>query len=106
MPIAIVTARTVKVTVPLDPHEIAALVVPNGQPRFVLTIRLPDRTITADLNAKAVRRAIATIAEHGADAVACMITGRLDGSRIGEAGLVVNVKASRAPALEASDAAA
>jgi hypothetical protein len=31
----------------------------------VLTIRLPDGTVTADLNAKSLRRAIAAIREQG-----------------------------------------
>jgi hypothetical protein len=59
----------------------------------VVTIRLPDRTLTADLSAKSVRRAIATIREQGADAI---VQGRLTGNAITEAGLSVQPKAARA----------
>ena len=50
--------NSLKVVAVLDPRELLDLVVPDGRQRLGLTIRLPDRTVTADLNAKSVRRAI------------------------------------------------
>jgi hypothetical protein len=50
--------NSLKVVAVLDPRELLDLVVPDGRQRLALTIRLPDRTVTADLNAKSVRRAI------------------------------------------------
>ena len=38
-------------TVVLDPTEAAQLVAPDGQPRVAIDIRLPDRSVTAELNA-------------------------------------------------------
>jgi hypothetical protein len=85
-----------KVTLALEPASLLALEVPNGRPRLVLGIRLPDtRTLTADLSAKSVRRALAAIREHGADAVATIVQGRLSGDTITEAGLSAQPKAAK-----------
>ena len=61
----VLNARALKCTVILDPAEVAQIVAPDGKPRTVIAIRLPDRRVTADLNAKSVRKAVATISEHG-----------------------------------------
>jgi hypothetical protein len=47
--------------------------VRDGQPRVVLTIRLPDGVVTADLAAKSLRRAIAMVREHGAEGVTAIV---------------------------------
>lgn len=91
---AAVTARgPLKVVAVLNPAELADLVVPDGQPRFLLTIRLPAGVVTADLATKSVRRAIAMVREHGAENMAAIVQGRLSGSQIAEAGLSVQPKA-------------
>ena len=69
------TGRTLEETVVLDPAEIAALAVPEGQPRTVLHIRTPDRTVKVDLACKSVRKAQATIQEAGAEGVAVIVQG-------------------------------
>jgi hypothetical protein len=93
---SIVTAKSgLKVVALLDPAELLDVVGLEGKPRFVLTIRLPDRTVTADLNTKSVRRAITSIREQGADAVAAVLQGRLSGNAITEAGLSVQPKGPR-----------
>ena len=79
MPQPVLNARALKCTVVLDPAEVAQLVAPNGKPRVVIDIRLPDRRLPADLAAKSVRRALATIGEHGPDGVAVIIQGKLVG---------------------------
>jgi hypothetical protein len=63
---AIVTARgPLKVVAVIDPAELLDVPVPDGTPRVVLTIRLPDGVVTADLAAKSVRRAIAAVGVTG-----------------------------------------
>jgi hypothetical protein len=101
---ATVTARgPLKVVAVIDPAELLDLPVPDGKPRVALTIRLPHGTVFADLATKSVRRAIAMVREHGPDAVAAIVQGRLVGSEITEAGLAVQPKA---PKVEKAEAAA
>ena len=95
-------ARSLKCTVVLDPAEVVAIPVKDGLPRVLLRIRLPDRTVTADLAAKSVRRAQAAIREHGDDGVAAIIQGKLvAGDVMQEAGLAVQPKIPK-PAQEAA----
>jgi ribosomal protein S3 len=88
----ILNSRALKCTVVLDPAEVAQIVAPDGRPRVVLAIRLPDRRITADLNAKSVRKALATISEHGPDGVSVVVQGKLMGDAITEAGIMAQPK--------------
>jgi hypothetical protein len=76
----------------LNAAELLDIEVPDGKPRFVLTIRLSNGTVTANLAAKSVRRAIAMVHEHGPEAVAAIVQGRLSGHQIAEAGLSVQPK--------------
>ena len=88
-----VTARSLKVTVVLDPASLLVVPVRDGQQRTVLNVRLPDRTVSADVATKSVRKAIAAITEYGPDGCAAIIQGRLAaGDIIVEAGLVVQQK--------------
>jgi hypothetical protein len=89
------TARALKVSLVLDPTTLSGLTIPDGTGRVVLAIRLPDRTVTADIAAKGVRRAVAAIGEHGPDGVALVLSGRLDGGAIAEAGLSAMPKAPK-----------
>jgi hypothetical protein len=100
---ATITARgPLKVVAVLNSAELLDIEVPDSKPRFVLTIRLPDRTVTADLAAKSVRRAIAMVREHGPEAVAAIVQGRLSGSQIAEAGLSVQPKGPKPEQAEAA----
>ena len=90
--------RALKCTVLLDPAEVAQLAAPDGKPRVVLAIRLPDRRVSVEINAKSVRRALATISEHGPDGVAALIQGKLVGDTITEAGIVAQPKMKLAAA--------
>jgi hypothetical protein len=95
-------ARSLKCTVVLDPADVVAIPVKDGLPRVLLRIRLPDRTVTANLAAKSVRRAQAAVREHGVDGVAAMIQGKLvAGDVMQEAGLAVQPKIPK-PAQEAA----
>jgi hypothetical protein len=88
----ILNARALKCTIVLDPAEVAQIVAPDGKPRTVIAIRLPDRRVSADLAAKSVRRAITMVREYGPEAVAAIVQGRLSGSQTAEAGLSVQPK--------------
>jgi hypothetical protein len=89
----LLTARTLKVTLVLDPNEILALLVPDGQPRCLVRVTVAGRTLTADLNAKSVRKAIATIRASGPDAVVAILQGKLDAqNQLIEAGLSAQPK--------------
>jgi hypothetical protein len=83
------TARAIKVTLVLDGKELAD---PGSPTRVTLQIVAGGRTVTADIAAKSVRKARALITEHGADQVAVLIQGKLDGSVVAEAGLVAQLK--------------
>ena len=92
MPQPILNARALKCTIVLDPVEAAHIVAADGKPRVVIDIRLPDRRVSVDLNAKSVRKAVAAISEHGPDGVAVVIKGKLAGDAITEAGIVAQPK--------------
>jgi hypothetical protein len=98
----ILNARALKCTIVLDPAEVAQLVAPDGKPRVVLAIRLPDRRLSVDLNAKSVRRALATISEHGPDGVSVIVQGKLTGDTISEAGIMAQPKVRPQTAAEAA----
>ena len=88
------TTRALKCTVVLDPAELESLALVEGIPRVQLNIRTADgRTVTADIAAKAVRKARAVIAEHGVTGVAAFLQGKLGkGDVLLEAGLVAQPK--------------
>jgi hypothetical protein len=88
----ILNARALKCTVVLDPAEVAQIVAPDGKPRVVIAIRLPDRRLSVDLAAKSVRRALVTIREHGPDGVSVIVQGKLVGDTIADAGLMAQPK--------------
>ena len=97
------TTRALKCTVLLDPAELESLALVDGIPRVQLTIHVADgRTVTADIAAKAVRKARAVIAEYGAAGVAALLQGKLGpGDVLLEAGLVAQPRAPK-PALAAA----
>jgi ribosomal protein S3 len=90
------------VTVVLDPAEVAQLVAPDGKPRVAIDIRLPDRRMSAELNAKSVHRALTTISEHGPDGVTVIVQGKLVGDTITEAGIMAQPKVRPQVAAEAA----
>jgi ribosomal protein S3 len=102
MPTHVLSARALKCTVVLDPAEVAELEAPDGQPRVAIDIRLPDRRVSAELNAKSVRRAIAAISEHGPDGVAVIVQGKLVGDAITEAGMFSQLRVRPQAAAEAA----
>ncbi len=94
------TAKSLKCTIVLDANEVAALSEPTT-PRVVLRIQVAGRTVTADVAAKAVRKARAMIAQHSSDGVAVLIQGKLTaGNAVEEAGLIAQPRTpAAAPSL-------
>jgi hypothetical protein len=89
------TGRALKVTIVLDPIELAAMADPTTA-RVALRICVADRVVVADVAGKSLRKARATIAEFGVDNVAVIIQGKLVGDAVIEAGLVAQPKAPKA----------
>jgi hypothetical protein len=87
------TARSLKTTLVLDAVSFAGLQVPNGQPKFDIEVAVTGRTVTASVNTKSVRKAAATVAEHGPGMVAVILQGSLaPDNTLADAGLVAQVK--------------
>ena len=87
------TARSLKTTLVLDAASFAGLKVPDGQPKVAIEVKVGDRKVTASVNAKSVRKAVATIAEHGPAMVAVILQGSLAmDNTLAEAGLFAQVK--------------
>jgi hypothetical protein len=81
-------ARTIKVTVVLEPQEVLAIPVPDGAPHVQVVIHATTRTLRAQLTAKGLRKAQAAIREVGPDGVAVILQGKLAASdALEEAGL-------------------
>ena len=90
------TARSLKVTLVLDPAQLAELHVPSGAGPQRFRITVGERRLTGRLNAKGLRKATALIAEHGVERVAVVLSGKLEaGDEISEAGLMATVKAPK-----------
>jgi hypothetical protein len=92
------TAKSVKLTLVIDPAALIDFVVPNGRrPRF--HIRVNDRKLTGDLNPKTLRKVTAAVTEHGPDNVNVLIQGRLGAKDhtgadiVTDAGIAVQIKA-------------
>jgi hypothetical protein len=89
------TTRALKVTVPLDAAEVAALPSPDGQVRSQLFIVCEGKIYTADIATKSLRKAKSTIAASGVSNTFVMVQGKLKGNEIIECGLTAQVKVAR-----------
>jgi hypothetical protein len=90
------SARALKVTLVLDPMQIAEVTLPPaaGPQKFRITVG--ERRVTGQVNAKGLRRALALIAEHGGEKVAVILQGKLEeGDVVSECGLVAQLKGPR-----------
>jgi hypothetical protein len=86
-------ARKLKCTMILDPAPFVALRIPDGASRVELAISVEGRTVSADLSAKSLRKALATLRESGAGNVVLLVQGVLTAAgKIEECGLVAQVK--------------
>jgi hypothetical protein len=89
----LLNGRAIKVAIGLETAEIAMLKVQDGQRRTTLRIKVAGRNVSVDIATKSLRKAIATIAEAGADQCVAIVQGKLErGDMVSEAGLVVQPK--------------
>jgi hypothetical protein len=91
-------ARALKVSTLLDPAVLIGVEVPNGLSKATLLVAVAGRTVTAEVNAKSLRRAVTTIAAEGPDAMTLLLQGKLEGNVILEAGIAAQPKAQKATA--------
>jgi len=89
-------AKALKVTLVLDPAQLAEVIVPNGAGPQPLRITIGERRVKAQISAKSLRKAVAMIAEHGAEKVVLLLQGKLvEDDVISECGLVAQLRAPR-----------
>jgi hypothetical protein len=92
MTVLAVTVRAIKVSVPLDPAAIGALLLPDGE-RTDLAVNCDGKLYTANIATKSLRKVRTAISTNGAEAMFVMIQGKLKGDEIIEAGITAQVKA-------------
>ena len=79
-----------------EEHETAPAVIEVEVSTERNEIIIDGRTVKGDLNPKSVRKAIATIREHGAEAVAVVLQGNLaPGDVLDQAGISAQLKGPR-----------
>ena len=90
------SAKALEVTLVLDPVVFGQIELPPGTPAPPFVIDVGDRKVRAQISAKSLKKALTLIAEHGAEAVAVVLQGKLgDGDVVEEAGITAQVKGPR-----------
>jgi hypothetical protein len=90
------SANKLKCTLVLRADELLTQAAPDGTPRVVLKIKLPDRVLSADIASKSLRRAQTTIRDLGNENVACLLQGNLVANDvISDAGLSVQPRVKK-----------
>jgi hypothetical protein len=72
--------------------------VPDGTSRVSLHIAVGARRYRAEISGKGLRKTCATIREAGAAAVAVVLSGKLEGAVIQDAGIVAQMRVQKAAA--------
>jgi hypothetical protein len=93
-----IAARTVKVTIPLDPAAVLGLAVKDGQARVKFMVTHDSGALRADVSAKSVRRVQAAVRANGVENMLVLLQGKLGRGEVLECGLTAQVKASAVPA--------
>jgi hypothetical protein len=98
------SARALKITVPLDAAEVKALPASDAT-RCQLAIACEGKIYIADVATKALRKAKGVISANGVENVFAMVQGKLKGNNeIAEAGLVAQVKVQKPSAPKPAEA--
>ena len=96
-------AKALKVTLVLNVAAVAAITLPQGASAPPFVIEVGGRRVRAQVSAKNLRKALATIAEHGVDETVVILQGKLAaGDEIVEAGFVATVRKSKAAEADAA----
>jgi len=92
-----VSAHKLKITTIIKAEELLQVPAPDGKPRVILRVKFPDgRVLSADLAAKSVRKAQASIRELGSENIALVLQGALTANDVvTEAGLVAQPKTKK-----------
>jgi hypothetical protein len=91
-------SRALKVTTLLDPTALVGVEVPNGLSKATLRVTVGGHTVTAEVNAKSLRRAVTTITTEGPDSVTLLLQGKLEGNVITEASIATQPNAQKVAA--------
>jgi hypothetical protein len=92
-------AKALKVAMPLDPAQLAAIPLPPNTPAPPMVIEVGSRRCRVQVNAKNLRKVLTAIAEHGVEAVVVILQGVLGpDDAITEAGFTAQVRKARAEA--------
>ena len=84
----VLTAGSLKVTLVLDPEELATVPPPTGTGPVPFIAAAGGRFVGGTLNPKTVRRVLKTLSEHGPAQVAVVLQGKLEtDDMIAEAGI-------------------
>ena len=87
------TARSLKLTIVLDPAQLMAVTVPEGSGPLPFAVAVGGRRVTGQLNPRTLRRVLNTLVEHGPEKVAVVLQGRLEtGVVLAEAGITAQVR--------------
>jgi hypothetical protein len=90
------TSRAVKVTLVLEPGQLAGVTLAEGSRPQPFVVDVGERQLTGQLNVKTLRKVMATIRESGPDRVAVIPQGKLEpGDIVAEAGIAAMVKAPK-----------
>jgi hypothetical protein len=101
------TAKSLNITVALDPAEVAAVPTPPRKPGIGFRMKAPDRTVHALISAKSVRKAQRLIEASEAGGVLLVVRGQLiAGDVVANAGLAALPKAIKPTVSGPSDTAA
>lgn len=86
------TARALKVSVTLDPAQVAAIPLRDNAPAPPFVVAVDGRRLRSQVTAKSLRKVLAMIAEHGPATVVTLQGKLAEGDVIAEAGLVAQVR--------------
>jgi hypothetical protein len=101
------TGRTIKATIVLDPAEVKALTVPDSGKVFTVRLTVGGTVLDVPLNAKSARKVVSQVrgAEPGAR-VSVVMQGKLElvspNATLKEAGMAVNVTVVEQPQTQAA----
>jgi len=90
------TSRALKVTLVVDPAQLAGVELANGAAPQPFVVAVAGRKLVGQLNPKTLRKVLAMVREHGSEAVAVILQGQLADDAITEAGITAQLRTPRA----------
>jgi len=90
------SAKAVKASIVIDPTVLVGLEVPVGKAHTLFEIAVNGIRVPGQFNSKSLRRAVAVVAQQGAEGVVAVAQGKLDrGDKLEEAGIIVQPKKAK-----------